>query len=54
LGRGLGVQKALDQIGAFAGPLLLAAIVATGSGQLGPALIALAVPGTAPTSGFGG
>ena len=28
LGRGLGVHKALDQVGAFAGPLLVAAVVA--------------------------
>ncbi|MDT4991663.1 MAG: hypothetical protein QOH97_1555 [Actinoplanes sp.] len=47
MGRGLGVHKALDQIGAFAGPLLVAAIVAVDSGRLGPALIALAVPGAA-------
>jgi MFS family permease len=45
MGRGLGVHKALDQIGAFAGPLLVAAIVAAGSGKLWPALLALAVPG---------
>ena len=47
MGRGLGVHKALDQIGAFAGPLLVAVIVAAGSSRLGPALIALAVPGAA-------
>ena len=47
MGRGLGVHKALDQIGAFAGPLLVAAIVAAGAGRLSPALIALAVPGAA-------
>lgn len=43
MGRGLGVHKALDQIGAFAGPLLVAALIAVGSLQLG--LGALAVPG---------
>jgi MFS family permease len=47
MGRGLGVHKALDQIGAFAGPLLVAALVAAGSGRLWPALVALAVPGAA-------
>jgi MFS family permease len=45
MGRGLGVHKALDQIGAFAGPLLVAALVAAGAGALWPALSALAVPG---------
>jgi MFS family permease len=45
MGRGLGVHKALDQIGAFAGPLLVAAIIAAGTGALSPALAALAVPG---------
>ncbi|SOD94435.1 Major Facilitator Superfamily protein [Blastococcus haudaquaticus] len=46
LGRGFGVHKALDQIGAFAGPLLVAAVVAT-TGVLWPALALLAVPGAA-------
>jgi MFS family permease len=46
LGRGFGVHKALDQIGAFAGPLLVAALVAT-TGVLWPALAVLAVPGLA-------
>lgn len=46
LGRGFGVHKALDQIGAFAGPLLVAALVAV-TGVLWPALAALAVPGIA-------
>jgi MFS family permease len=45
MGRGLGVHKALDQIGAFAGPLLVAAIVTVGTGALWPALAALVVPG---------
>ena len=44
MGRGLGVHKALDQIGAFAGPLLVAGLVAW-SGSLSPGLLALAVPG---------
>jgi MFS family permease len=47
MGRGLGVHKALDQIGAFAGPLLVAAVVAAGAGMLPPALAVLAVPGAA-------
>jgi len=46
LGRGFGVHKALDQIGALAGPLLVAALVAT-TGALWPALALLAVPGLA-------
>ena len=45
MGRGLGVHKALDQIGAFAGPLLVAALIAAAAGALWPALAALAVPG---------
>jgi MFS family permease len=44
LGRGIGVHKALDQIGALAGPLLVAAVVAA-TGALWPALAVLAVPG---------
>jgi MFS family permease len=47
MGRGLGVHKALDQIGAFAGPLLVAAIVAAAGGRVWPALAVLAVPGAA-------
>ena len=47
MGRGLGVHKALDQIGAFAGPLLVAALVAANTGALWPGLAALAVPGAA-------
>jgi MFS family permease len=43
-GRGFGVHKLLDQIGAFAGPLVVAAIAAV-TGQLWPAFLALAVPG---------
>jgi len=44
MGRGLGVHKALDQVGAFAGPLLVAAVAAV-TGVLWPALALLAVPG---------
>lgn len=44
LGRGLGVHKALDQVGAFAGPLLVAAGAAL-TGVLWPSLALLAVPG---------
>src|SRR6476661_9973233 len=44
MGRGLGVHKALDQIGAFAGPLVVAGLVAL-TGSIGPGLLALAVPG---------
>jgi MFS family permease len=44
MGRGLGVHKALDQIGAFAGPLLVAGLIAW-SGGLSWGLAALAVPG---------
>ncbi|MFM6847921.1 MAG: MFS transporter [Terrabacter sp.] len=42
-GRGFGVHKALDQIGAFAGPLVVAAVVAAASLWAGMAV--LAVPG---------
>lgn len=45
MGRGLGVHKALDQIGAFAGPLLVAGLIAVSGGDLRLALAALAVPG---------
>jgi MFS family permease len=45
MGRGLGVHKALDQIGAFAGPLLIAGLIAAAAGALWPGLAALAVPG---------
>jgi MFS family permease len=44
MGRGLGVHKALDQVGAFAGPLLVAGLIAA-SGAIWPGLAALAVPG---------
>src|SRR6478735_7083726 len=46
LGRGFGVHKALDQVGAFAGPLLVAGIVAA-TGAIWPAMAALALPGAA-------
>ncbi|RYC04139.1 MFS transporter [Nocardioides zhouii] len=42
-GRGFGVHKALDQVGAFAGPLLVAGVVALSSLWTGMAV--LAVPG---------
>jgi MFS family permease len=42
-GRGFGVHKALDQVGAFAGPLLVAGVVAVSSLWAGMAV--LAVPG---------
>jgi MFS family permease len=46
LGRGFGVHKALDQIGAFSGPLLVAAVAAL-TAALWPAMAVLAVPGAA-------
>jgi MFS family permease len=45
MGRGLGVHKAIDDIGGFAGPLLVAACAAVTAGALWPGLAALAVPG---------
>jgi MFS family permease len=45
MGRGLGVHKALDQIGAFAGPLLVAGVVALAGAALWPGFAVLAVPG---------
>ncbi|MGX6607569.1 MFS transporter [Micromonosporaceae bacterium Da 78-11] len=47
MGRGLGVHKALDQIGAFAGPLLVAALITAAAGRIWPAMAVLAVPGAA-------
>lgn len=44
-GRGFGVHKALDQVGAFAGPLVVAGVVAVASLWWGMAV--LAVPGAA-------
>ena len=46
LGRGFAVHKALDQAGAVAGPLLVAAIAGI-AGTLWPALAVLIVPGVA-------
>lgn len=43
-GRGFAVHKALDQLGAFAGPLLVAGIAAL-TGRLWVAFAALAIPG---------
>ncbi len=45
-GRGFAVHKALDQVGAFAGPLLVAGVIAL-TGTQWPALAVLAVPGAA-------
>jgi MFS family permease len=45
-GRGFGVHKAMDQVGAFAGPLVVAAVLAV-SGAIWPAYLVLAVPGAA-------
>ncbi len=43
-GRGFAVHKALDQVGAFAGPLLVAGVIAL-VGVTWPAFVVLAVPG---------
>lgn len=43
-GKGFAVHKALDQVGAFAGPLLLAGTVAA-TGLIWPGLALLAIPG---------
>lgn len=43
-GRGFGVHKALDQIGAFSGPLIVAGLVAV-SATIWPAMAILAIPG---------
>ena len=45
LGRGFGVHKALDQIGAVAGPVLVAAVIAAAAGSIWPAMAVLIVPG---------
>ncbi len=42
-GRGFGVHKVLDQIGAFGGPLLVAAVIAA-TGMLWPAFAILLIP----------
>ena len=44
LGRGFGVHQALDQIGAVAGPLLVAAVTAA-AGTIWPAMAVLIIPG---------
>ncbi|TWV32585.1 MFS transporter [Streptomyces misionensis] len=46
-GRGFAVHEALDQIGALAGPLLVAGVLALTGNAYGPALGVLAVPGIA-------
>src|SRR6476659_6543421 len=43
-GKGFAVHKALDQVGAFAGPLLVAGVIALASVQW-PGLAVLAIPG---------
>jgi len=45
-GRGFAVHKALDQVGAFAGPLVVAGVIAL-AGVQWPAFAVLAVPGAA-------
>ena len=45
-GRGFAVHKALDQVGAFAGPLLVAGVIAV-TGTQWPAFAVLAIPGAA-------
>ena len=45
MGRGLGVHKALDGFGSFAGPLLVAGMITLSAGLIWPGLAALAVPG---------
>lgn len=45
-GRGFGVHKALDQVGAFAGPLLVAGVIAA-TGAIWPSMAVLAIPGAA-------
>lgn len=44
-GRGFAVHEALDQVGALAGPLVVAGVMAVSGGRFGPALMTLAVPG---------
>lgn len=46
-GRGFAIHEMLDQIGAVAGPLLVAAILAATAGSYAPALGVLIVPGAA-------
>jgi MFS family permease len=44
-GRGFAVHEALDQVGALAGPLLVAGVLAATGNDYRPALLVLAVPG---------
>ncbi|WP_343994230.1 MFS transporter, partial [Terrabacter terrae] len=44
-GRGFGLHKALDQVGALSGPLLVAAVTAAASGAIWPGMAVLAIPG---------
>jgi MFS family permease len=44
LGRGFGIHKAMDQTGAFLGPLVVAGVVAL-TGVIWPGMLVLAVPG---------
>ena len=44
-GRGFAVHEAMDQIGAFAGPLAVAAMLVVFGGDYGPTLGLLAIPG---------
>ena len=44
-GRGFAVHEALDQAGALAGPLLVAAVLGASAGDYRPALLTLAAPG---------
>jgi len=44
-GRGFAVHEVLDQVGALAGPLLVAAVLGASDGDYQPALLVLAVPG---------
>ncbi|OBF11685.1 MFS transporter [Mycobacterium sp. ACS4331] len=46
-GRGFAVHKALDQVGAFAGPLAVAGLLVVFGGAYGPTLAFLALPGAA-------
>ncbi len=46
-GRGFAVHEALDQVGALAGPLAVAAVLAATGGDYTPALLVLALPGAA-------
>lgn len=44
-GKGFGIHKALDQTGAFAGPLLVAAVISAAAGVIWPGMAVLAIPG---------